>query len=68
MIEELSKEYAGKVKVAKMNTDENEQTPVKYRVSAIPTLLFIKSGKVVDQMVGVHPKAEIKKRVDALLA
>jgi thioredoxin 1 len=68
VIEELAKEYAGKVKVAKLNTDDNAQTAVKYKISAIPTLMLVKGGKVVDQIVGVLPKAEIKKRVDALLA
>lgn len=68
VIEELAKEYEGKVKVAKLNTDDNTQTAVKYKISAIPTLMLVKGGKVVDQIVGVYPKAEIKKRVDALLA
>jgi thioredoxin len=67
VIEELAKEYAGKVKVAKLNTDDNTQTAMKYKISAIPTLLFAKGGKIVDQMVGVYPKAEIKKKIDSLL-
>ena len=68
VVDELSKEYNGKIKVGKLNTDDNTQVANRYRISAIPTLLFFKSGKVVDQLVGVHPKPEIKKRLDALLA
>src|SRR5438552_2856570 len=67
VVEELSKEYNGKIKVAKLNTDDNTQVATRYRISAIPTLLFFKGGKVVDQLVGVHPKPEIIKRLDALL-
>ena len=67
MVDELSKEYDGKIKVGKLNTDDNAQVATRFRISAIPTLLFFKSGKVVDQLVGVHPKPEIKKRLDALL-
>ena len=67
LVDELSKEYEGKIKVGKLNTDDNTQVATRYRISAIPTLLFFKSGKVVDQLVGVHPKPEIKKRLDALL-
>jgi len=68
VIEELSKEYAGKVVVGKLNTDENPETASSLRVSAIPTLVFVKGGKVVDQIVGVQPKAAIKARLDALIA
>lgn len=67
VVEELAKEYDGKVKVAKLNTDDNPATAVRYKVSAIPTLLFFKGGKVADQLIGVHPKADIKKRLDGLL-
>ena len=68
IVEELAGEYAGKVKVGKLNTDDNAQAATQFRISSIPTLLFFKDGKVADQLVGVHPKAEIKKRLDALLA
>jgi thioredoxin 1 len=67
LVDELAKEYDGKVKVGKLNTDENAQVATQFRISAIPTLLFFKGGKVMDQLVGVHPKTEIKKRLDALL-
>ncbi|MEK7858975.1 MAG: thioredoxin [Elusimicrobiota bacterium] len=68
LLEELSKEYTGKVVVAKINTDEHPNAASRFKISAIPTLLFFKGGKVVEQMVGVHSKAEIKKTLDTLVA
>ena len=67
VVEELAKEYAGKAVVGKLNTDENSATMTSYRVSAIPTLLFFKGGKLADQMVGVQSKAAIKAKLDSLL-
>jgi thioredoxin 1 len=67
IVEELSKEYAGRVVVGKMNTDDNPGTASHYNISAIPTMLFFKGGEVVDQLVGVHPKGEIKAKIDSLL-
>ncbi|MFC1520904.1 thioredoxin [Elusimicrobiota bacterium] len=67
VLEELAKEYEGKAKVVKVNTDENQTEASKHRISAIPTLLFFKGGQVVDQLVGVYPKSEIKKKLDTLL-
>src|SRR5437660_8269087 len=60
VVEELATEYEGRVVVGKLNTDENQETMTKLRVSAIPTLLFVKGGKVVETVVGVQPKAAIK--------
>lgn len=68
LVEELAKEYAGKVRVGKMNTDEHPNAAGRFKISAIPTLLFFKGGKVIEQLVGVHSKAEIKKILDSLLA
>src|SRR6185503_14959278 len=68
VIEELSKEYTGKVKVAKINTDDHPNAASRFKISAIPTLLFFNGGKVVEQLVGVHSKAEIKKTLDSLVA
>ncbi len=68
VIEELAGEFAGKAVVGKLNTDENGGTMAAYRVSAIPTLLFFKGGKLVDQMIGVQPKAAIKARLDSLIS
>src|SRR5688572_15215459 len=67
VVEEISREYDGKVRVAKLNTDDNPNTAVKYNISAIPTILLFKGGQVVDQMVGVHSKSDIKKKLDGLL-
>jgi thioredoxin 1 len=68
VIEELAKEYTGKVKVAKINTDDHPNAASRFKISAIPTLLFFKGGKVAEQLVGVHSKAEIKKTLDSLVA
>lgn len=68
VIEELAKEYEGRAVIGKLNTDENPETAAKLRVSAIPTLAFIKGGEVVELLVGVQSKAAIKARLDAVLA
>src|SRR6185369_12319216 len=67
IVEEVSKEYEGKVVVGKLNTDDNPSTASRYNISAIPTMLFFKNGQVVDQLVGVHNKRDIKSKIDALL-
>lgn len=67
VIDELAKEYAGKVKVCKLNTDEAQDTAGKYQISAIPTILLFKGGKLSQQLVGLQPKEELKKQMDALL-
>jgi thioredoxin 1 len=64
VVEELAGEYAGKVKVCKMNVDENKQTPTKYGVRGIPTLMLFKGGKVVDQIVGAVAKSRIQELLD----
>jgi thioredoxin 1 len=64
VVEELAGEYVGKVKVAKLNVDENKQTPGKYGVRGIPTLMLFKNGEVVDQIVGAVPKSRIKELLD----
>ncbi len=67
ILEELAKEYEGKLVVAKVNTDENPQWAMKYGVQGIPTMLFVKNGELVDRMVGAAPKPFIQQRVDRLL-
>ena len=67
IVEELSGEYDGRVKFTKMNVDENMQTPGRYGIRGIPTLLLFKDGKVVDQIVGAESKANIKKAIDRQL-
>lgn len=66
-IEELAKEYKGKIKIAKMNVDENRQTPPKFGIRNIPTLLFFKNGEVVQTVVGAHPKSHIDEELKKLL-
>jgi thioredoxin 1 len=67
IVEEIAGEYAGRLKVLKLNTDENQEIASRYQIMGIPTLLFFKGGNVVDKVVGVVPKRQIKERVDALL-
>lgn len=59
ILEEIAKEYAGKLKVAKMNVDDNPRTPSKYNVRGIPNLVFFKAGELVDQVVGAVPKDQL---------
>lgn len=59
IVDELAAEYEGKIKVTKMNVDENPSTPSKYGVRGIPTLLLFKEGNVVDQKVGAVPKSQL---------
>jgi len=64
-IDKLAEEYDGQLKVVKINTQDNPEVPAKYGITAIPTLLLIKGGEVVKQMVGSQPYDELKKFVDA---
>ncbi len=67
VVEKLSEEYKGRIKVFKLNTDDNPDTASQYRVQAIPTLLYFKGGELVEQTVGVQPEKEIRQRLDNLL-
>jgi thioredoxin 1 len=67
VVEELAEEYKGKVKVAKLNVDDNKQTPTKYGVRGIPTLMLFKNGEMIDHIVGAVPKARIKELLDKAL-
>jgi thioredoxin 2 len=67
VLEELAQEYAGRIKIAKVNTDENQQTAVRYQIQGIPTLLFVKNGAVVDQLVGAAPKPTLNSKIQQLL-
>ncbi|MEE9614921.1 MAG: thioredoxin TrxA [Thermodesulfobacteriota bacterium] len=67
IIEEMAGNYEGKIKIAKMNVDENPGTPGKYGVRGIPTLILFKNGEVVDQLVGAVPKAKIQELIDKAL-
>ena len=66
-VEEIAKEYGDKVKVGKLNVDDNPSIATKYGIRGIPTLLFFKGGKVVQQVTGVKSKTEIKKIINESL-
>jgi thioredoxin 1 len=67
-VEELAKEYSGKVKVMKLNTDENPDIASRYKIMGIPTLMFFKDGQKVDQIVGAVPKPQLKAKIESLLS
>jgi thioredoxin 1 len=67
VIDELADEFEGRVTVAKLNTDSDAGVAVRYKVAAIPTLLFFKGGELVDRLVGVQSKAAVTERLEALL-
>ena len=65
-LEELAEESKGSVSLAKVNVDDNPQLAARYGVRSIPTILFMKDGKVMDQVIGAVPKSQMKKKLDAL--
>lgn len=65
-LDELSNEYAGKVKIAKLNVDDNQNLAAQYGVTSIPMLLFFKGGQIQNQMVGAKPKSVLKGELDKL--
>ena len=65
VIEELSKEYDGKINVGKVNVDNNPQVSMNYGITSIPAILFIKGGQVVDKLVGAQPKGNFVKKIEA---
>jgi thioredoxin 1 len=65
VIEELSKEYDGKVNIGKVNVDHNPQISMDYGITSIPAILFVKGGQVVDKLVGAQPKANFVKKIQA---
>ena len=66
-IDSVATAYAGKVKVGKVNVDENGGTAMRYNIRGIPTLLLFKGGQIVDQRVGAVGKSEVQKMLDAHL-
>ena len=68
VVDELAQEYSGRVSFAKVNVDENQQVASRYSIRGIPTLLLFKQGKPVQQVVGAHGKADLKKLLDETLA
>jgi thioredoxin 1 len=65
-LDELARESAGKVSLAKVNVDEHPALAARYGVRSIPTILFVKGGTVVDQVIGAVPKAQLKRKLDAI--
>jgi len=68
ILDELADDYAGKLKVVKVNVDENPNTPARYNVRGIPNLVIIKGGQVKDQIIGSVPKGHLVRAVDQALA
>ena len=68
VVEEIAKEYAGRLKVVKMNVDDNPQTPSRYGVRGIPNLILFEGGQVKEQIVGAVPKAQLLKAIGQVVA
>ncbi len=64
IVEELATEYAGKIKIGKLNVDDNQQTAATYGVMSIPTLAFFKKGQLVKTLIGAQPKEVLKKAIE----
>jgi thioredoxin 1 len=67
VVEEIAGEYAGKLKVGKLNTDDNRETAAKYGIMSIPTLMIFKGGEVKARIVGAQPKRAIVEKIDEVL-
>ena len=68
VVDQLATELAGRIRVVKLNVDENPQTAARFDLRSIPTLLVLKDGREVDRLVGVQPKREIARRLERVLA
>lgn len=66
-VEELAKDYEGKVKIVKLNVDDNPMTSAQLGIRSIPTLMFFKDGEKVDMIIGAQSKAAMAKKIDGLL-
>jgi len=67
IIKEISDSYSGKIKVGKINVDENQLTTMKYGIRSIPTLIVFKDGNVLEQIIGAVPKSEIERLINKIL-
>lgn len=68
IVEEMASEYSGKIKIGKVNVDENTKTPSMFGIMSIPTLIVFKGGKPNQTMIGVQPKDVFKKNIDSALS
>lgn len=68
IVEEISEEYAGKIKVGKLNTDDNQGVASQYGIMSIPTLMIFKNGEVVERIVGAQPKEALTLKLESVLA
>ena len=68
VVEELATEYDGRLKVVKLNTDQNPEIATKFQVMSIPSLIFFKNGEQIDKLVGAQSKQKFKETIDRLLA
>lgn len=67
-VEELAKEYTNKIKVMKLNTDENPEIASRYKIMGIPSIIFFKNGQEADRIVGAVPKPQLKAKIDSLIS
>ncbi len=67
IVDVLAKQYEGKIKIGKMDVDAQPETPGKYGVQSIPTVVFIKNGEVVEKFTGARPKDDLVKMLDKML-
>jgi thioredoxin len=68
IVDEIASDYAGRIQVAKLNTDDNPNVASRYGIRSIPTLLFFRNGEVVKTVVGAYPKAQLDQKVQEVLA
>ena len=68
VVEKLAQSYDGRLRVGKVNTDENPSVATQFNIRSIPTILFFKGGQVVDSVIGAVPEDQLRKKVDAILA
>ena len=68
IVEELQKDFGAKVKMGKIDIDHSRNTPAKYGIMAVPTIILFKNGKEMDKITGLKPKADLRKRIDAVIA
>jgi len=67
VVDKLAENYKGRFKFCRLNVDQNPKTAARYRIMSIPTLIFLKDGKVVDTVIGAVPERTLKPKIEALL-